>query len=101
MNPYSTLSRRGFLNLAGAVETSTCCQNVATEHELAEHGGGRGRATRALTVEHEATSRLGLHHDRVERAVDRRKRVAVRQQSRRAARTSRLQALDEDLWPGS
>ncbi len=24
------------LNLAGAVETSTCCQNVATEHELAE-----------------------------------------------------------------
>ena len=24
------------LNLAGAVETSTCCENVATEHELAE-----------------------------------------------------------------
>ncbi|MDO5495901.1 MAG: pullulanase-type alpha-1,6-glucosidase, partial [bacterium] len=24
------------LNLAGAVETSTCCQNIATEHEMAE-----------------------------------------------------------------
>ncbi|MDJ1114352.1 pullulanase-type alpha-1,6-glucosidase [Microbacterium dauci] len=24
------------LNLAGAVETSTCCQNIATEHEVAE-----------------------------------------------------------------